>query len=139
MTTTTPSRKLFVNLSVKDLQRSVEFFTRLGFSFDPRFTDASATCMLVGQDAYVMLLVEARFRDFMKKQICDTRTHTEGLLCVMVDSRAEVDQMVNTAIAGGGSHAMPVQDLGFMYSWSFYDLDGHHWEVGHMDMSACPQ
>lgn len=139
MTTTSPSRKLFVNLSVRDLPRSMEFFTRLGFTFDPHFTDASATCMLIGQDASVMLLVETRFKDFMKKEICDTRTHTEGLFCVMVDSRAEVDQMVNTAITAGATPAMPVQDLGFMYSWSFYDLDGHHWEVGYLDLSACPQ
>ena len=135
----TRSRQLFVNLPIRDLKRSVEFFTRLGFTFNPAFTDETATCMLVGQDAFVMLLVENRFKDFMTKQICDTRTHTEALIAFSVGSRAEVDQLVHAAIAGGGSHAMPTIDHGFMYSWSFYDLDGHHWEVFYMDPSAIPQ
>jgi uncharacterized protein len=133
------SRKLFVNLAVRDLKRSVEFFTRLGFTFDPRFTDESATCMIVSDEAFVMLLVEDRFRDFTKRRICDTRTHTEGLFCVSTGSRAEVDEMVKTAIAAGGSHAQEPIDHGFMYGWSFYDPDGHHWEVMYMDPKALEQ
>jgi len=133
------SRKIFVNLPVRDLKRSVEFFTKLGFTFNPQFTDENATCMIVSEEAYVMLLVEKRFKDFTKNQICDTATYTEGLFALSAGSRAEVDEMVNTAIAAGGKHAMPAQDHGFMYGWSFYDLDGHHWEVFYMDMSAIPQ
>ena len=132
------SRKLFVNLSVRDLKRSVEFFTRLGFTFNPHFTDENATCMIVSEEASVMLLVEARFKDFTKLQLCDTRTHTEGLFALACSNRAEVDEMVNTAVAAGGRHAMPSMDHGFMYAWSFYDLDGHHWEVFSMDPSAIP-
>jgi hypothetical protein len=127
---------MFVNLPVRDLQRSVEFFTRLGFTFNPQFTDEHATCMLVGEDAFVMLLVTERFRDFTKKQLCDTSTHTEGLVALSCASRAEVDEMVKTAIAAGGTHAVDPIDHGFMYGWSFYDLDGHHWEVFHMDPQA---
>jgi predicted lactoylglutathione lyase len=133
------SRKLFVNLAVRDLKRSVEFFTRLGFTFDPRFTDESATCMIVSDEAFVMLLVEDRFKDFTGKRICDTATHTEGLFCVSTGGRAEVDEMVKTAIAAGGSHAQDPIDHGFMYGWSFYDLDGHHWEVMYMDPKALEQ
>jgi predicted lactoylglutathione lyase len=133
------SRKLFVNLPVRDLARSVEFFTKLGFTFDPRFTDDKATCMILSEEAYVMLLVEARFKDFTKKQLCDTRTHTEGLFAFAVGSRAEVDEMVKTAIAAGGTHAADKMDYGFMYGWSFYDLDGHHWEVFYMDPTAAPK
>lgn len=136
---TTRSRKLFVNLPVSDLSRSVEFFTRLGFAFNPQFTDESATCMIINDEACVMLLEEARIRNFTKKQLCDTKTHTECLLALNLDSRAEVDEFVNAAVAAGGSHAMPKIDLGFMYGWSFYDLDGHHWEVGYMDMAAFPK
>ncbi len=130
------ARKIFVNLPVRDLERSVEFFTRLGFTFNPQFTDESATCMIVSEEAFVMLLVEPRFRDFTDRQICDTATRTEGIFALSAESRAEVDQMVDTALAGGGSVAKPPQDLGFMYLRSFYDLDGHHWEVLHMDETA---
>jgi predicted lactoylglutathione lyase len=135
----TRSRKLFVNLAVRDLKRSVDFFTRLGFTFDPRFTDESATCMIVSDEAFVMLLVEERFKDFTKKRVCDTATHTEGLFCVSTGSRAEVDEMVKTAIEAGGSHAQDPIDHGFMYGWSFYDPDGHHWEVMYMDPKALEQ
>ena len=129
-------RKLFVNLPVRDLKRSIEFFTKLGFSFNAQFTDETATCMVLSEDAYVMLLTEKRYKDFTKRQICDTRTHTEGLFALSAGSRSEVDELVRAAVANGGSHAMDPQDHGFMYGWSFYDLDGHHWEVMWMDPSA---
>jgi uncharacterized protein len=132
----TQSRKLFVNLPVRDLERSKAFFTALGFTFNPQFTDESATCMIVSEEAYVMLLVEARFKDFTKKAICETATHTEGLFALSCSSRAEVDEMVQIALTNGGTHAADKQDHGFMYGWSFYDLDGHHWEVVWMDPAA---
>jgi len=132
----TPFRKMFVNLPVQDLKRSVEFFTQLGFTFNAKFTDENATCMIVGEDAFVMLLVERFFKTFTQRQLCDTRTHTEGLVAISVDSRAEVDRLVKTAVAAGGSHAVDPQDHGFMYGWSFYDPDGHHWEVFWMDPDA---
>ena len=130
------SRKIFVNLPVRDLARSVDFFTKLGFTFNPQFTAEQATCMIVSEEAFVMLLVEDRFKDFTRKRICDTTTHTEGLFALSCASRAEVDDMVKTAIAAGGSHAADPQDHGFMYGWSFYDPDGHHWEVFWMDPSV---
>ena len=131
-------RKLFVNLSVLDLKRSVDFFTELGFTFNPNFTDETATCMIVSDEAFVMLLVANRFADFTNKQICDTSTHTEALLSISCANRTEVDALVNRAIAAGGKHAMEPQDHGFMYGWSFYDPDGHHWEVFWMDPDATP-
>jgi predicted lactoylglutathione lyase/uncharacterized protein YndB with AHSA1/START domain len=133
------SRKLFVNLPVRDLKRSVAFFTRLGFSFNPQFTDEHATCMLVGEDAYVMLLTEERFKGFTSKQICDTSKHTEGLFALSAESRAEVDSLVKIAVEHGGSPASPPQDHGFMYGWSFQDPDGHTWEVVWMDPVALTQ
>jgi len=137
--TTIASRKLFLNLPVRDLKRSIAFFTKLGFSFNPQFTDDNATCMIVSEEAFVMLLVEARFRDFTKKQICDTRTQTEGIFAVSAASRDEVDSLVKAALAAGGTHASDPVDHGFMYGWSFHDLDGHHWEVIYMDPSAIAQ
>ena len=135
-TTPTTRRKLFVNIPVSDLQRSIEFFEQLDFAFNPQFTDATATCMLVGEDAYFMLLVKERFADFSKRAMGDPRRETNALFAISVDSRAAVDAMVNKAIAAGGSHAVEPQDHGFMYGWSFYDLDHYHWEVFWMDPAA---
>jgi predicted lactoylglutathione lyase len=132
---TTP-RKLFVNIPVRDLQRSIEFFETLGFTFNTQFTDATATCMLVGEDAYFMLITGERFKDFSKRPVGDPRKETNALFAISVNSRDEVDALVNKAVAAGGSHAADPQDHGFMYSWSFYDLDGHHWEVFWMDPKA---
>jgi uncharacterized protein len=123
------SRKIFVNLPVRDLKRSMAFFSTLGFTFNPRFTDEKAACMVVSDEASVMLLSEPFFQTFTTRRLCDTAKDTEGLLAVSCRSRAEVDEIVNTAIDAGGRHAMDKQDHGFMYAWSFYDLDGHHWEL----------
>jgi predicted lactoylglutathione lyase len=133
------SRKIFVNLAVRDLKRSMDFFTKLGFAFDPKFTDDKAACMAISEEAYVMLLGEPFFRTFTRRQLCDTSTHTEGLFALSCDGRAEVDEMVKKAVAAGGRHAMDPQDHGFMYGWSFYDLDGHHWEVIWMDPKSAQQ
>ena len=132
---TTP-RKLFVNVPVRDVQRSIDFFEALGFTFNAQFTDATATCMLVGEDAYFMLLDRERFAGFSKRPTGDARTETSALFAISVNSREEVDAVVKKAIAAGGSHAADPQDHGFMYAWSFYDLDGHHWEVFWMDPAA---
>jgi uncharacterized protein len=132
---TTP-HKLFVNIPVRDLQRSIDFFEALGFSFNPQFTDATATCMLVGEDAYFMLLTTDKFKDFSKRPVGDPKKETNALFAISVNSRDEVDALVKNAVAAGGSHAADPQDHGFMYAWSFYDLDGHHWEVFWMDPSA---
>jgi predicted lactoylglutathione lyase len=130
------SHKLFVNIPVRDLQRSIRFFEAIGFAFNPQFTDASATCMLVGEDAYFMLLDRERFAGFAKLPAGDPRKETSALFAISVGSREEVDAMVKKAVAAGGSYAVDPQDHGFMYGWSFYDLDGHHWEVFWMDPAA---
>jgi predicted lactoylglutathione lyase len=129
----TNPRKIFVNLPVRDLKRSMDFFAALGFTFNPQFTDDKAACMIVSEEAFVMLLGEPFFQTFTRRDLCDTRTHTEGLFALSCSSRAEVGEMVETAIANGGQHAMEPMDHGFMYGWSFYDIDGHHWEVLWMD------
>lgn len=127
------SRQLFVNLAVRDLKRSMDFFSKLGFGFDPQFTDDKAACMIVSEHAYFMLLSEPFFRTFTHREPSDTSKHTEALYALSCDSRPAVDEMVKTAIASGGTHAMDPQDHGFMYTWSFYDPDGHHFEVLWMD------
>jgi uncharacterized protein len=132
MATKTP-HKIFVNLPIRDLKKTMAFFSALGFEFNPQFTDDKAACMVLSEEAFVMLLTEPFFKTFTKREICNTSTHTEGLFALSCGSRAEVDDMVSKAVAAGGQHAMPAQDHGFMYGWSFYDLDGHHWEVLWMD------
>ena len=130
------SRKLFVNLPVRDLKRAMEFFGALDFRFNPKFTDENAACMILSDEAYVMLLAEPFFRTFTKREPADTSRYTEALLALSCGSRAEVDELVGKAVAAGGSHAMDLTDHGFMYGWSFYDPDGHHWEVFWMDPAA---
>ena len=132
------ARKIFVNLAVRDLKRSKEFFSKLGFEFNPQFTDDKAACMVLSEEGFVMLLGEQFFKTFTKKSVCDTATHNEALLALSCESRAEVDALVKKAVANGGTHAMPPQDHDFMYASSFYDPDGHHWEVLWMDENAMP-
>ena len=130
------ARKIFVNLAVKDLDKAVEFFTKLGFSFDPRFTDKTATCMIVSDEAFVMLLVESKFREFTKKELADATTQTEAILALSAESREQVDELADKALEVGGSPANDPMDMGVMYGRSFQDLDGHLWEVIWMDPSA---
>jgi len=130
------SRKIFVNLLVRDLKTSKDFFSTLGFEFNPKFTDDNAACMILSDEGFVMLLTEPFFKRFTMREPCDTTRHTEALLALTCDSRAEVDALVKKAIAAGATHAMEPQDHGFMYGWSFYDPDGHHWEVFWMDPKA---
>ena len=133
------SRKIFVNLAVKDLERSVEFFKKLGFAFDPRFTDETATCMIVSDEAFVMLLVEDRFKDFTRKDLADPTRQTEAILALSAESRTQVDQLAETALEAGGASANDPMDQGFMYGRSFEDIDGHIWELIWMDPSAIAQ
>jgi predicted lactoylglutathione lyase len=128
--------KIFVNLPVKNLNRSVEFFSKLGFSFDKQYTDETATCMVVSEEIFVMLLTEEKFQTFTPKQICDAAKFTEVLLCLSLESRAKVNEMVAQAVAGGGSTYNDPQDHGFMYAHGFQDLDGHIWELIYMEPTA---
>lgn len=126
-------RMMFVNLPVRDLDRAKTFFGKLGFSFNPRFTDDKAACMVVSDLGYVMLIHEAFYRTFTNRDLCDTSRQNEGLVALSCGSRGEVDGLVRTALEAGGSQAMPPADHGFMYERSFYDPDGHHWAVLWMD------
>lgn len=128
--------KIFVNLPIKDLNKSVAFFTKLGFSFNPQFTDENATCMIIGEDIFIMLLVEKFFKSFTKKDVCDTSKNTEAIVALSVESREKVDQMIEKAKEAGGSEPREKQDHGWMYGRSFEDIDGHLWEVFFMEESA---
>lgn len=130
-----PASQIFVNLPVEDLNRSVSFFTRLGFTFDPRFTDESATCMLVGENIFVMLLTRERYAGFTPKAVADAKGTSQVLIALSLQSRKAVDDMVRNAVEAGGSIYAEPRDHGWMYQHSFEDPDGHQWEVMHADIT----
>ncbi|MBW4484571.1 MAG: VOC family protein [Tildeniella torsiva UHER 1998/13D] len=132
-------RKIFVNLPTQNLDQAIEFFTQLGFAFNPQFTDETATCMIVSDDIYVMLLTNDKFKTFTPNPICDATKSTEVLVCLSCDSREEVDSLVGKAVSGGGSTYNEPQDYGFMYAHGFQDLDGHIWELMYMEPGAVPE
>jgi uncharacterized protein len=131
--------KIFINLPVKDLNRSIGFFTSLGFTFNQQFTDETATCMIISDNIFAMLLTEKRFKDFTKKEIADAKKTTEVLLCINTDKKGNVDKMVADAIKAGGNASNDIQDYGWMYSHAFEDPDGHIWEVAWIDESSIPE
>jgi uncharacterized protein len=128
--------KIFVNLPVEDLDKSKAFFTKLGYRFNPQFTDETAACMVITDDIYTMLLTKAKFQEFTKKPIADATETTEVLTCLSVDSRAKVDELLDAALEAGATEARDAMEHGFMYGRSFNDLDGHIWEIIWMDPQA---
>ena len=127
--------KIFVNLPVKDLQKSIEFYTKLGYNFNPQFTDETATCMIISEDIYAMLLTHDKFKSFTAKEICDTTKATSALISLSCESRAQVDELVAKALAAGGATSSEPTDHGFMYSHDYEDLDGNGWGLFWMDPS----
>lgn len=132
------AKQIFVNLPVKNLDMSIAFFTKLGFTFNPQFTDENGTCMIIGENIFAMLLAENFFKTFTVKPVADARKGTEVILALALCSREEVDEVVRKAVEAGGAIPNPKQDHGWMYSHGFEDLDGHVWEVLFMDESAIP-
>jgi predicted lactoylglutathione lyase len=129
------AKQIYVNLPVKDLQRSIDFFTSLGFEFNQEMTDDNATCMIVGDNIFVMLLAEPFFKTFTKKELTDATRNTEVIMAISADSREEVDEMVQKALEAGGTASNDKMDNEYMYGWSFQDVDGHLWEVMYMEQS----
>lgn len=131
--------KVFFNLPVKDLDRSMAFFTRLGFSFNPMFTDEKAGCMVISESIFAMLLTEPYFQTFTKKAISDAKTATEVLIALDANSKEEVQEIIGKAESAGATIYAEPQDHGWMYVHSFADLDGHQWEFMYMDQSQLPE
>ena len=128
--------KIFVNLPVKDLEKSKAFFTGLGFHFNPKFSDDKAGCLVIGDDVFFMLLAEPYFKTFIKKEVADATRTTEAILALTCESKAKVDELVDKALAAGAKSFNETKDLGFMYNRSFQDPDGHLWEMVWMDPAA---
>lgn len=132
-------KQIFVNLPVKDLKQSIGFFTKLGFKFNPQFTDNKATCMIIGENIFAMLLVESYFKTFTPKSVSDAKKSTEVLLSLSLENKKQVDEFVGNTIAAGGKEPRKAQDYGWMYQRSIEDLDGHIWELFFMDESKMPK
>jgi predicted lactoylglutathione lyase len=131
--------KVFINLPVKNLDASISFFTKLGFTFNPQFTDEKAGCMVISDNIFAMLLTESYFQTFTSKQVCDAKKATEVLITLDANSKEELQQLVATAKASGAVIYSEPQDHGWMYQHGFADLDGHQWELAYMDISQFPQ
>jgi predicted lactoylglutathione lyase len=133
------STKIFVNLPVSDLKKTMNFFSELGFKFNPMFTNENAACMVIGEDIYAMLLVEKFFKNFIPdKEICDTKRNAEAIVALSAKTR-QVDELVGKAVAAGGSEYREALDYGWMYGRAFQDINGHIWEMIYMDMNAIPE
>ena len=128
--------KIYVNLPVKDLQRSVRFFRAMGFAFNPQLSDETAACMTISNDIFAMLLTEAKFREIARRPVADTSRMTEVLTCLSVESRMKVNQLVDKALAQGGKEIREPEDHDLMFGRSFSDLDGHIWEIIYMAPGA---
>ena len=132
-------KQMFVNLPVKDLHDTMEFFEKLGFTFNPQFTDENATAMIIGNNMYAMLLVEKFFQTFTKKEVIDAKKKTEAIISLSVENKEIVDQMLKKVIKAGGREYREPQDHGWMYERSFEDIDGHIWEIFYMNETAIPK
>jgi uncharacterized protein len=130
-------KQIFVNLPVKDLKRSMEFFGSLGYTFNPQFTDDNAACMIIDENIFAMLLMEPFFQTFTERTIIDAHSSVEVLIAISSDSREDVDKHVDAAISAGG-RKLKTLDYGWMYNRSYADLDGHVWEIAYMDLSKVP-
>jgi predicted lactoylglutathione lyase len=132
--------QIFVNLPVRDLKKTMDFFGKLGFSFNPVFTDENAACMVISENIYAMLLVEKFFKNFIPdKEICDAKKSTEALVALSTGSRQEVDELIGKAVAAGGSEYRQAQDYGWMYGRAFQDINGHIWEIFYANMDTLPE
>ncbi len=136
MTSPTYQQMIFVNLPVNDLDASKKFFTELGYTINPQFSDENAASVVISDTIVAMLLTKPFYATFTKKEIADATQSSEVLICLSAESREKVDELVEKAVAGGGTVSDQVQDHGFMYGRSFDDLDGHTWEIMWMDPAA---
>ena len=133
------AKQIFVNLPVKNLNKTIEFFTKLDFKFNPKFTDKNATCMIIGKNIFAMLLVEKFFKRFTKKKIINTKKNAGAIMALSVESRKKVDGMIKKVIAAGGKETRAPEDYGWMYGRAFEDINGHLWEVFYMNESKMPK
>ena len=131
--------KVFMNLAVKDLKKSMDFFKQMGYTFNPQFTDETAACMVISEDIYAMLLTHPKFKQFTSKEISDSAKTTEVMIALSCESKEAVNSTMENALKGGAKEYRDPMDYGFMFQRTYEDLDGHIWELIYMDMSKFPK
>lgn len=132
------AQQVFINLAVKDLQKSMDFYTALGFTNNPQFSDDTAKCMVWSESIYVMIMVHEKFTGFITKPIADTKTAIAGIFSLSVESLDDVNNIMENGLKAGGIEPNEMRDYGFMQQRTIEDMDGHTWEIFHMDMSKFP-
>ena len=132
------AKQIFINLAVKDLQKSMDFYTALGFTNNPQFSDDTAKCMVWSESIYLMILTHSKFSTFTNKPIADTKTNVAGLFSLSVDSVDEVNKIMANGLNAGGIEPNEMRDYGFMVQRTIEDFDGHTWEVFFMDVTKFP-
>ncbi len=131
--------QVYINLAVKDLDKSATFYTAMGFTINPQFSDESAKCLVWSETIFVMIMSKEKFKSFATKPLADTNNNLAGIFAISVDSLEKVNKIINDAIAAGGIEPKPMQDHGFMQLRTVEDFDGHTWEIFYMDMSKFPE
>ncbi|MGV3466296.1 MAG: VOC family protein [Heyndrickxia sp.] len=133
------STHTYINLPVKDLNRTKEFFSKIGFEFDPQFSDEKAVCMIINENTFAMMLVESYFETFVSKPVADVPSAAHAIIALSAESREHVDELADKALSSGGKQTKEPADHGFMYVRSFEDINGHLWEIAYMDVNAFSQ
>jgi predicted lactoylglutathione lyase len=131
-------KQVFINLAVKDVEKSMNFYTNLGFNVNPQFSDDQGKCMVWSEAIFVMILSHEKFKSFTKKPIADTKNNIAGLFALSVESVDKVNEVVENGLRSGGTEPMPMTDYGFMQLRKIEDLDGHTWEIFFMDITKIP-
>ena len=130
--------QVFINLAVKDLEKSKEFYLKMGFTVNPQFSDNTAKCLVWSENIFVMIMTVEKFESFATKPLADTKNNLAGIFSLSVESVEKVNEIVDNAVQAGGKEPKPMQDYGFMQMRNVEDFDGHTWEIFYMDMSKFP-
>ncbi len=133
------AKQVFINLAVKDLQKSVDFYTALGFTNNPQFSDDTGKCMEWSENIFVMILSHEKFSEFATKPLADTKSYIAGIFSLSLDSLEEVNSIMDKGLNAGGTEPSEFRDYGFMQQRTIEDLDGHTWELFYMDMTKMPE
>jgi len=132
------AKQIFINLAVLELQKSMDFYTALGFTNNPQFSDDTAKCMVWSENIFVMLMIHERFASFATKPIADTKSNLAGIFSLATESVEEVNAIITNGLKAGGREPKDMQDYGFMQLRTIEDFDGHTWEIFYMDPSKIP-
>jgi uncharacterized protein len=132
------AKQVFINLAVKDVNKSMNFYTALGFTNNPQFSDETGKCMVWSENIFVMIMTHEKFKTFATKPLADTKSGLAALFSLSLDSLDEVNKLMDSGLKAGGTEPNELRDYGFMQQRTIEDFDGHTWEIFYMDMTKFP-